>query len=328
MKGLAKLALGFLCLGMHLQTAEAAVDYSLSLEAGYRTDSLIWKEVPPVVPATTLELDLMRKGRWKNVNFANIVAEGQVIFCENLFLRGIMDYGRAILNGDYVARYVDATEQTESLFIKSKAESRDVYDLEIDLGYDFHWCEWGVTPIVGFTFDKQSFHHCGFKLERSLEPDGTTSTGNKLDKFDNSYNARWDGPLMGFDLFWRPCCNLKIFMGTKFHWGRMHGRARSKVNLMLPIPNTPNFQNDEFSERRNHRAHFFGETYSAGFENDFLESWSWGIVSTFRYFLSCHPQTEKIRYTQNGASHVTTRAKPPRIFWYSFAIKGTIEYVF
>jgi len=106
--------------------------------------------------------------KWNDLNIWQIGANFKYLTCDDIYVRGMIDYGW-ITNGGYkLVDYAESTtetfsnlQETSSGFITSAGDSNKqrghVYDASIALGYQFRMCDdtLAITPLIGYAWNGQ-----------------------------------------------------------------------------------------------------------------------------------------------------------------------------
>lgn len=188
-----------------------ALDSSFEVGAGYRNDSLSWKEEAATVFGA-VPVSRVSKVHWKNLNIWEIEAKGKYVTCDDIYLRANADYGW-ITSGrakhkEYVDTDVSMSNLTGSSFSSGsefsnaensafeisnrKANARGhVYDVTFALGYQFRMCDdaFSISPVVGYSFNGQ---HLNFNHHRHSSS-GSSSSSTILTGSDSSSSSDFSG---------------------------------------------------------------------------------------------------------------------------------------
>jgi len=247
-----------------------ATDSSLEVGVGYRQDKLEWKTSSNLGSssygsyADELPLKLQSKVKWKDLQIWQIEAKGKYITCDNIYLRANADYGwiTSGKNSDsdsvdiYGRGYSSNSDSFEFAHSKSHAKGH-VYDVKIAIGYQFKMCDdsFAISPLIGYSWNgqhikdnhlKQNFYFdeadivdvevIRAKSDSYASFSDYGSYGSYGSGRNNSkYNARWNGPFLGFDFDYRFGC------GCEADWEFFEATSLKRFELELcgsPTTNT------------------------------------------------------------------------------------------
>lgn len=285
-----------------------AADSSFDLGFGYRNDSFKWEtHAITTVPPSTTAVGLKSKLHWKNLNIWQIEARGKYVTCDNVYLRGVFDYGwitsGKVTDSDFISTgsisEVSSSDTSfansfsgsnEDEFSRSHAHSKGhVYDANIAIGYQFQLCDdsLALSPVVGYGWNGQ---HLELKNGRQEIP-----ASESIDDLHSKYHARWNGPFLGVDLDYRFSCDWSIFATYEFHWARYHARANWNLRSDLI---------DGFSQ---HAKNGYGNVVSLGFKWDFCECWTASLIGQWQgWYAKRGRDVAKIAEVDIGDVEVTT----------------------
>lgn len=210
-----------------------------------------------------LPINLQSKLKWKDLQIWQIEAKGKYITCDNIYLRFNADYGWIThgknTDSDYVSfdgRFDDSYGSGSGFeFAKSKSKATGhVYDARIAVGYQFKMCDdsFAIAPLVGYSWHGQHIKDKHLKQnfyfdENLVDVDVigarayssypyfsdyySSDYSNSYSGGDHShYNARWNGPFVGFDFDYRFGCGCEadweLFGTYEFHWAKYNAKAK------------------------------------------------------------------------------------------------------
>lgn len=322
-----------------------ATESNLEIGVGYRNDSLKWRteaKIPTDSSASLSDtsssadpLKLTSDLHWKDLNIWFIEGRGKYVTCDNIYLRGSIDYGWVT---DGKVRDKDKAEFSNEIlgsgyssgfeFAKTKADTKgSVYDAKIAIGYQFRWCDesLAVTPVLGYSWHGQHLrmHHVreeiafdspsthtealrSFSSSSSSSSDfssssGSSSSSSSSQSLKSRYHSRWNGWFIGFDLDYRFLCDWTFFMDYEYHWAQYH--AKAKWNLRQDIVN------GHFTQHANNA---YGNFLDFGVRWDFCECWTLALRGEFMWWEASHGHDRaRIDHESVGDIEFTQSAKTP-----------------
>jgi hypothetical protein len=263
---------------------------------------------------------------WKNLDIAFIEGRGKYVTCDNFYFRGGGDYGWICDGKNTDTDYVELYNEPEILFSKSTAKTKGhVYDANIAVGYQFQMCDdtFTLAPLIGYSWKGQHFHDYHLKQNEILDDSGYLysfgSSGYSISGLHSKYNARWNGPFVGFDSEYRFGCQWSFMLNYEYHWGRYH--AKAFWNLRPDMP-------DGFNHRTKSS---YGHVVDLGVKWDFCECWTASVHGGFQYFRADHGKDITVieSGSQGNISGKVIQSMPLRkVQWYSASISLDIGMVF
>lgn len=190
---------------------------------------------------------------WKNLRTWMIEARGKYITCDNVYLRGSLDYGWITSGKTHRDFSFDDEESGDDYYFSSCNSSKvkgHVYDAKIAIGYLWQFCDnsFSVAPVIGYSWHGQHVHNrdhdgssYGYGYSYSGEGEGkgegectgkgsgSSSSGSRK----NHFQARWNGLFLGLDADYRLCNCWTIFGSYEFHWAHYRGHGEWKDDIEL-----------------------------------------------------------------------------------------------
>lgn len=294
----------------------------VTLEAGYRRDSINWRlRIPSDVPV------FKSNTRFKDLDIFQIGVQGRATLGYNFYLRANAYWGW-ILDGDFrrnIHSYFGNDDYNnygegrfgQSFDSRSLIDDRYVYGVGAAIGYPFYFCDCTtiVAPVIGYAFDEQSvrFDDEGFGF--GGDNDGYGQTNQRCCR--QTFNSRWYGPFVGIDFNYRPyneCWNF--FCDLEFHWGDFRGRRSGD-----------NFAFFEEHNRSSHEA--TGWVVCAGADYDIYNQWTVGVSVKFQDWTANRHHRERFGfnggddYGYSDDESFSERARSNNK-WHSYAINLTL----
>ena len=229
----------------------AHAEIELGVDAGFRTDELIWS-----IPGEFVGRDnnyyrqnIVSELTWKNVKSDYLSGYG--VFRDRQFVvRGDIGYGR-IKSGDNQDSDYRGNNRTQE-FSRSinKSNGDHVSDVKISFGLDFGLMPDEVrgprlqlTPRVGISSHVQSLRMTNLRQTVSqpqYAPMGVTPPAvGSYGGLNSSYEARWSGPWFGGDA--RYHVNDKISLRAEFEYHQAAYSAEANWNLRSDLAHPKSF---------------------------------------------------------------------------------------
>lgn len=322
-----------------------AADSNIELGVGYRRDKLEWNtrsccEVP--IDGVGFPINLGSKLEWKNLNIWQIEARGKYVTCDNIYLRGYIDYGwitsgRVSDKDDFSCCSNDCNDCDNGFcgfddcddccFSRQSCKTKKghVYDASLGIGYQFRMCDdsFAITPIVGYSWHGQHLNMSNGK-DSCCDTCDDDCCSDSFSGLKSRYNTRWNGPWIGFDLDYRLACDWSIFGGYEFHWAKYH--AKGKWNLRNDFCDLP----DGFTHSSN-RA--WGNIVNLGVRWDFCDCWTASLTGQWMGW-EAKNGTDKHRCFDVSACDcdisvdVNVKQKLKKVTWQSGSIMLDVGMVF
>ncbi len=327
------------------------VDISLDIGAGYRRDNFKFETVADrnnssrnyygydydfdsfsydygteysdkFYPVYTSVLD------WNDLNIAFIEGRGKCVVLNSFYFRGGGDYG-LICNGLNIDDdYVHAYDSSPSRKLISKSTSNTngfVYDIDIAAGYQFSFFNFSVAPLIGYAWKGQNMHDTDLKQNEirnysgELYSFGSGSNGCSISGLSSKYNARWNGPFIGFDSEVDFLCFGSCMLNYEFHWGEYHANA------------IWNLRNDMPGGFKHHAKNSYGHVVDLGYKYNFCDYWTVGLHGGFQYFRANHGRDITVlesAYHGNVSGKNIQTIELRKVQWYSYNVSMDIGLVF
>lgn len=322
----------FSCSAAFAFWAEAA-DSSFDIGGGYRNDRFKWEtraDFTSASEATNQEV-LKSKLNWRNLNIWQIEARGKYVTCDNLYIRGMFDYGwitkGKVRDSDFVITRGSSSDSSssdsdlvssgsEEEFIRSRSGGKrgHVYDANIAVGYQFQLCDdsLALSPVIGYSWNGQ---HLEIKNGHNCIPVSTS-----IENLHSKYHARWNGPFLGIDADYRFSCDWSLFATYEFHWAHYHAKAHW------------NLRTDLVDGRFHHSArNGYGNLVNLGIKWDFCECWTASLIGQWQGWFARHGKDRAtLIELELGDVELTTVVSTPlrHVEWQSGSISLDVGMVF
>lgn len=276
----------------------------MALTGGYRSDT-IEATVKGFDPPGNLVFTNVFKG--DDIDIYEIGFKGSILLCNRWLVRGYVDTGE-VHDGKYSESFTVIGEDDFSLST-GKASKGNSYDTSVGFGYMFTCLPCvNFGPVAGY-----SYHNLKIKMPK-VKTDGVEDEVlNGL-----SYDSRWQGPWLGFDIHGRLRC-FDLNFGYSYHWS--HWRAAYELK------GPPN-QETAFSDRRKSTdAH--GNVVFVDGSYYFMRCLSFGVGFKYQSWRatdgSIRPKVGT--YSDLGFSD-TFKSNVPEATWKSYEVKLILAYHF
>jgi opacity protein-like surface antigen len=248
----------------------------VTLEAGYRRDTIDWKHRfpsnDPFVSSTQ---------RFKDLDIFQIGVHGRSTLGCNFYVRGCAYWGW-ILDGDFERSFNTYFSPYDSYYFDenfkfgfsderySTIDDQYVFGIGAAIGYPFYFCDCTMVlaPVIGYAFDEQNVRvdDPGFNFGNEDSSDFLFACGGRRHHCcRQTFISRWYGPFVGVDFDWRPwnsCFN--VWSELEYHWGDFRGK-RSEFD-------------DYFFDDHNRTSHeATAWVFAAGFDYDLCNNWTIGL---------------------------------------------------
>lgn len=292
-------------------------DVDFDLGAGYRQDSLKWSIAGPNnTPNVLSELS------WNKLRILQFYSAAKMVTPNSFVAKGYADYGKIHQGRNRDSDYAGNDKTLEFSRSDNNAGRGEVFDLSAAIGYQWDFCEerFSLSPFVGVSHHEQHLQmYNGNQVVNTVFPQDVGPFPN----LHSAYKARWSGPWAGFDLFYRPSCDLDFFGGFEYHWATFHGKGHW------------NLRTDFFGDFKQH-AHGYGLLGTLGMKWRIFGCWKIGILGEAQIWKTRHGKDhtvvlEDIRDPEGNILEVlpaTVEQRLNKVQWCSFSVSATLVYAF
>lgn len=287
------------------------IDGEIVGEAGYRVDNLRWSiQGGNGIPNILSELT------FRDVKILEVGLRGTAVACQNIYLRGYIDYGFILDGRTQDSDYLGNNRTLE--FSRSYMRTKDdhVFDVSGGIGYLYDVCNSGlfIAPLVGV-----SYHHQKFRLTHGIQVIDTESIIGlgPIAGLNSTYSTHWNSPWVGLDIGYRPACYCELFMYISYehHW--VNFQASGNWNLR------EDFVGD-FTQRSRCGN---GDIVKAGVNYLMCDDWLVGISGNFQTWKTGHG-IDRTNVLEEGPVPFPSYTRLNPVHWRSYAIKLDLGYVF
>ena len=254
------------------------------LEAGYRHDSLEWKNRFP-----SDDPFLKTSNKFSDIDIFQLGLRGYATLGCNFYIRGQAYWGW-ILDGDHKqsAKFFPVYDFGSDSFDfdfgfsndkKNTIDDNYVFGVNAAIGYSFYFCDCTMmlAPVIGYSIDEQNlvYEDAGFDFNGF----GAGSSSGCCFGHDNGRSCcrgtqlfRWYGPFVGLDFYYRPNCECwGVWAELEYHWGNFNGKGHHNGE-------------DFFDKQHQHSSDMHGWAFTVGADYDVCDCWTVGIDLKFQDF--------------------------------------------
>ena len=197
---------------------------NLVFSAGYRQDDLDWSIGGYLLPEHYV--NILSELTWDDLESYQVKLQGSLLIPNIIAFRGIANYGWIFEGDNRDSDYAGNDRTLELSRSNNSAEDGEVWDVSLAVGYPLRWGRSVIstlTPLVGYSHHEQNLEMSdGFQ---TIPPTGSFAG------LDSSYDAEWDGPWLGIDLFFRAAelktlaHRIETFLSYEYHWADYDAKA-------------------------------------------------------------------------------------------------------
>ena len=201
----------------------------IDVQSGWREDSFNYNTRG--VDGTP---NVAEERKYKNLRSFDTFGRIDYEWC-NILLRGYGNYGAIYAGSSRNKTWAgdDRTSLTDD--IKAESDRGEVFDYGVAIGYRLPMCycdqHFVFTPLLGWSQHEQH-------LRQIHGQDVFGAGAGPLGEMHNSYQTRWYGPWLGYNLSYSLPCNFTLKHMFEWHWARFradgkdHERDAADVNAV------------------------------------------------------------------------------------------------
>jgi len=297
-----------LALSLSLQAAEFKTDFEIG--TGYRVDDLDWNIAGNVEGRNP---NVLSEYTWRDVETFQAGGGLRVSMNETLCLRASLAYGWVFDGKNQDSDFAGDDRTQEFSRSNNSADDGSTLDGTIGFGYQFKAGRFLWIPMVGYSYSEQRLTlKEGYQTVSVPVPGATPPPLGPIQGLDSSYDTTWEGPWIGFDLFFQARERLILFGIFEFHWADYE--AQANLNLRNDLAHPRSFK---------HEADAKGVTVIAG--ASYALKGPWSLALTGRYENWWTDGGIDRAYYANGNT-VETRLN--EVNWDSFSVMLSLTYRF
>jgi Protochlamydia outer membrane protein len=301
-----------LALTMILTTTAQAAHFKTDLDVstGYRTDDFDWN----IAGNTTgNNPNVLSELTWRDLRIFQTEGAIRTLMNDVYCLRASFTYGRIYDGGVQDSDFAGNNRTGEFSRSNNSADGGNTLDALAGLGYQFRIGKFRFIPLAGYSYDKQNLTlRDGFQTLSVPISGATPPPVGPIPGLDSTYDATWQGPWLGFDLFFHPYERLTLFGTFEHHWADYE--AKANLNLRTDLAHPTSFE---------HKADGTGFLVKAGAAYNLKGPWSLGLNVNYEKW-STDPGTDRAYYVHSPP--VETRLN--EVNWNSFAAMLSLTYRF
>jgi len=312
---------------------QEAVDSSLEIGVGYRQDNIKWKRESSNGSSSyssdcsssskdsgKIKSDL----KWKDLNIWVIEGRGKYITCDNIYLRGAVDYGWITSGKIKHSLEVDGECESFDNYFSNGDKHRvkgNVWDAKLALGYQFKWCDeaLSLSPVVGYSWHgtelrngkHDDYNYGSSSYSDSCSYSSSSDSSSEYSSYSSScdkhkIHQRWVGPFIGIDLDYRVCCDWNLFLSYEYHWADYHAKERHSELFFDHLFNGNCCFED--STIRIHGKNGSGNVLNMGVQWDLCDCWTVGLRGEFQWWEVSDAREHRKLCEQSLTSHAELEA--------------------
>lgn len=248
-----------------MSNAHAEISSYTALGTSLRFDELQWNIAGP-----NNSPNVLSELTWSQIKIAQLNLYSSFVFNRKFYFRGNLDYGWIFDGKNQDSDYDSDNRQDEYSRSNNDANSGNVYDSNIAVGYMFRLFDPNVNqslyliPTVGYSVHVQELVMQNGMQTISEGPN--TSPVGPIPGLNNSYDAKWYGPWVGADLSFEVAEKSDLLIRFEYHLVEYYAEANWNLR-------------DEFQHPKSfeHVADGQGWLFSANFRRIISSNWVVGL---------------------------------------------------
>jgi len=302
---------GLVLLTLSLEsTCESAQwEGSLDLSNGYRVDDFDWNVAGNL---SGTDPNIYSELTWRDIEIYQVRAGARFSLNKAFYLRTSAGYGW-VFDGDNQDSDYDGDGRTlEYSRSNNKGDDGDLWEASLGLGYQLRLFSDRLTfiPIVGFAYREQNLTMTNGT--QTIATPGRSLPLGPIENLDSTYETRWTGPWLGFEMWLRPSDRVTLFAAFEHHWADYH--AEANWNLRPDLARPRSFEHDADAK---------GTILSLGAEYLLRAPWSINLTVNYQDW-SADAGTDRLFYADGSISE--TRLN--EVNWDAFSILVGLTYRF
>lgn len=287
-----------------LFTTYLAADTSFWLGTGWRQDSLNWN-----IAGYHHEPNVLSELKWKSIQMWEIAGGFKTQFFDCVVFKFYGDYAK-VFSGRVTDQDFAGDDRTlmysES---KSKANKGEAFDLSLGLGYPFTFCDFTITPLIGYAHMEQHF-----RIIHGRETvDELDHILRSFPDLHSNYRTKWNSFWIGADNNYLITDDINVYANVEGHFA--HYKATGHWNLRT-----------DFADDFKHHGYGWGLILSGGASYQLCNQLYVGLGVLYRYFHIHHGCDETSFF--EGDTVVVGKSSLNAVNWHSFSAGLAIGYGF
>jgi len=329
---------------------QEAAESSLEFGVGYRRDNIEFKREFGGCDSSSSDCyssssyssndsgKSKSKLKLKDLDIWLIEGRGKYVTCDNIYLRGSVDYGW--ITSGKIKNTFEFEGERESFNASFDSNGHhikgNVWDGKIALGYQFKWCDEAMTlsPVIGYGWNGHEFRNGNHDDYSSSSYDYSSCSSYLYSSDSSNYYSsgdhhkitqRWVGPFIGIDLEYRVCCDWNLFAGYEYHWADYHAKQKHADGF--------DFRGNtcDDSDIHIHGSDAWGNVFNIGVKWDLCDCWTVGLRGEFQWW-EAHNARERRKLCSDSRCgtgiDVVMKTKVKDITWNSSSIVLDLGMVF
>ncbi len=223
--------------------ARAQVERHVSADLGYRTGKFRWSIAGD-------EQNVLSELTWDRLQILRVDLGGDLVGDERWTFKGNVSFGSVLSARNRDSDYAGNDRTLEWSRSYADAGGSEVWDAAVGFGYRFSFFSTGleptftVTPCGGYSYHRQLWRMTDGNLtisDSDLAPRPVPPVGPFPD-LDSSYEATWQGPWVGVDLWWDAGGRSRVLGRLELH--RADYDAVADWNLRSDFQHPVSFEHD------------------------------------------------------------------------------------
>jgi hypothetical protein len=297
------------------------IESELVVSAGYRVDDFDWNIAGDIDGNSP---NILSELTWDDLEIYQLELYNKTIVREVFYLRGSLSYGWIKDGDNQDSDYLEDNRALEFSRSTNDADDGNTLDASLGIGYPFTFGSGfvGLTPLVGYSYHEQNLTMTDGNQTItwiSLDPDFPDGPplGPMLG-LDNTYEAQWKGPWVGFDLIFtskdvhRHLAQVEAYVNLEYHWADYC--AEADWNLRTDFAHPKSFEHDADGD---------GIVLSAGWNVVWNDHWALNANFDYQDWSTDHG-TDRTFFSDGSVEE--TRLN--EVNWKSYAVMVGLSYRF
>jgi hypothetical protein len=297
------------------------IESELVVSAGYRVDDFDWNIAGDIHGNSP---NILSELTWDDLEIYQLELYNKTIVREVFYLRGSLSYGWIKDGDNQDSDYLEDNRALEFCRSNNDADNGNTLDASLGIGYPFTFGSGfvGLTPLVGYSYHEQNLTMTDGNQTItwiSLDPDFPDGPplGPMLG-LDNTYEAQWKGPWVGFDLIFtskdvhRYLAQVEAYVNLEYHWADYC--AEADWSLRTDFAHPKSFEHDADGD---------GIVLSAGWNVVWSDHWALNANFDYQDWSTDHG-TDRTFFSDGSVEE--TRLN--EVNWKSYAIMVGLSYRF
>ena len=203
--------------------AEFIDSLELGLHGSYRLDQLDWNVAADGI-------NIRSELQWDDLKIWQLGAAGKLSVGNdtapfNTYIRGSVDYGWITDGSTRDSDYLGNNRTQESYRSFNVTEDDNIFDTSIGLGFEKKFWQDRMTLglLGGYSYHEQNLRLTDLVV--IIENQVVLQPSNSVSGLNSTYETRWYGPFVGFDLELHPSEHIVLLGSFEYHWADYEAEA-------------------------------------------------------------------------------------------------------